>query len=73
MTKLKLLNHRQDWHRWKIENFSDPFDVCNEPLGYPCYGYAVVKNWTDQLEMARYLYPEDLENMLSALGVKIKI
>lgn len=65
--EFKLLKNQSDFEAWKGGNiFSD--DAADPPKEFPCYATTVVFSWTEQKSEAEYLYYDDIEKMLLAMG-----
>lgn len=60
---MRLLENKQDWLAWKSDKIFDG-DVALEPIEFPCFVFAKVKNWAYENIEATYLYKDRLREMI---------
>lgn len=67
---LTLLVNPEEYNVWARAAFDDYGGRAGDesPLNYPCWAFVVVRDWRYEETEPRYLYENDVRDMLAALA-----
>lgn len=65
---MNLIKNKRAWKKWVKDSGLQFQEGVTEPTSYPCYGYTVVQSFGYEELAELYLYPNDIEEMLSKIN-----